>query len=239
MSPRTALLIIFTLARIYCDAQSPPLSIHGTVQDSVNKQVLEDATVSLVHLPDGTVLRQTRSRKKGFAFSGLSAGQYSLITSYLGYATDTTTLVLSRTDSTERKVRILLHHSVKTMMEVVVRSVIPPAIIKNDTIAFNAAAYPTRPNATVEDLLRKLPGIDIDKNGNVTMQGQKVDKIYLDGKEFFLNDPRTATQNLPADIVDRIEAFDTQTDKSRLTGIKESTGTKSINIALKKNRRTG
>ncbi|GGA90548.1 outer membrane beta-barrel protein [Puia dinghuensis] len=239
MSHKAVLLIILTFARIYCDAQSPTLSIHGTVQDSVNKQTLEDATVSLVHLPDGAVLRQTRSRKKGFVFYGLSAGHYSLVTSYLGYATDTTTLTLGHTDSTEKSIRILLHHSAKAMMEVVVRAVIPPAIVKNDTIAFNASAYPTRPNATVEDLLRKLPGIDIDKNGNVTMQGQKVDKIYLDGKEFFLNDPRTATQNLPADIVDQIEAFDSQTDRSRLTGIKENTGTKSINIRLKKNRRTG
>jgi len=74
---------------------------------------------------------------------------------------------------------------------------IPPAIVRNDTIAFNAGAFPTRPNATVEDLLRKLPGIEIDKNGNVTMQGQKVDKIYLDGKEFFLNDPGPPPRTCP------------------------------------------
>src|SRR6202012_1675223 len=114
---------------------------------------------------------------------------------------------------------------------------IPPAIVKNDTIAFNAGAFPTRPNATVEDLLRKLPGIDVDKNGNVTMQGQRVDKIYLDGKEFFLNDPRMATQNLPADIVDEIETFDSRTERARLTGIKDFTHTKTINIKLKKTSR--
>jgi len=87
--------------------------------------------------------------------------------------------------------------------------------------------FPTRPNATVEDLLRKLPGIEIDKNGNVTMQGQKVDKIYLDGKEFFLNDPRTATQNLPADIRRPDRSLRLANRTARLTGIKETTGTKS------------
>jgi hypothetical protein len=194
--------------------------------------------VSLVRAADGNLLRRARSRKE-FVFSGLAAGNYAVITTYLGYAADTTDITLGEKDSTGKRLHILLRHSTSTMMEVVVHAAIPPAIVKNDTIAFNAAAYPTRPNATVEDLLRKLPGIDIDKNGNVTMQGQRVDKIYLDGKEFFLNDPRTATQNLPADIVDQIEAFDSETDRSRLTGIKETTGTKSINIKLKKNRRRG
>ena len=214
-------------------------SIRGTVQDSGSRQLLEDATVSLVHLPDNTVQRRQRSSKKGFVFNTLTPGSYRIITTYLGYSPDTLTLGLSKADTAEKRIVILLKHSASALMEVVVHAAIPPAIIKNDTIAFNAGAYPTRPNATIEDLLRKLPGIDIDKNGNVTMQGQKVDKIYLDGKEFFLNDPRTATQNLPADIVDQIEAFDSQTERGRLTGIKEATGTKSLNIKLKKDRKKG
>jgi len=238
MLRKLALLFLILIVCRLGHAQTPALIIHGTVQDSLNKQILEDATVTLIRPADGNLLRRTRSKKE-FTFSGLSAGAYSIITSYLGYATDTTTITLDGKDSAGRRIHILLRHSAKAMMEVVVHAAIPPAIVRNDTIAFNAAAYPTRPNATVEDLLRKLPGIDIDKNGNVTMQGQKVDKIYLDGKEFFLNDPRTATQNLPADIVDQIEAFDSETDRSRLTGIKETTGTKSLNIKLKKNRRRG
>jgi len=234
----TALAILFWLITLTGNAQTPARSIRGAVRDSLTKQPLEDATVSLIRAGDGNLLRRARSKKE-FVFDNLAADRYWIVTTYLGYATDSTSIALGNNDSTAKRVRILLHHSAKAMMEVVVHAAIPPAIVKNDTIAFNAAAYPTRPNATVEDLLRRLPGIDIDKNGNVTMQGQKVDKIYLDGKEFFLNDPRTATQNLPADIVDQIEAFDSQTDRSRLTGIKETTGTRSINIRLKKNRRRG
>ncbi|HEV2480676.1 MAG TPA: outer membrane beta-barrel protein [Puia sp.] len=220
-------------------AQLPGRSIRVIVQDSTNKQPLDDATISLIKAPAGTLLHRIRSRQQGSVFHNLAPGDYRLITSYLGYATDTTILTLTAGDSTERKLHILLHHAANALMEVVVHANIPPAIVKNDTIAFNAGAFPTRPNATVEDLLRKLPGIEIDKNGNVTMQGQKVDKIYLDGKEFFLDDPRTATQNLPADIVDQIEAFDSQTEKARLTGIRETTGTKSLNIKLKKSRKKG
>lgn len=234
---RQLFLFILLLIAFHCAyAQSP--SIHGIVADSLTRQPLEDATITLAHMPSGNILRRTRSTKRDFIFNNLAPGSYRITTTYLGYSPDTLTITLDKTD-TARRVLINLHHSANALMEVVVRAAIPPAIVRNDTIAFNAGAYPTRPNATVEDLLRKLPGIDIDKSGNVTMQGQKVDKIYLDGKEFFLNDPRTATQNLPADIVDQIEAFDSQTDRARLTGIKETTGTKTLNIKLKKNRKTG
>jgi len=234
-----AAITVFVLVHFTGFAQLPGRSIRVTVQDSTSKQPLEDATISLLKGPAGPLLHRVRSRQQGFTFHNLAPGDYRVITSYLGYATDTTTITLTAADSTEKKLRILLHHAANAMMEVVVHANIPPAIVKNDTIAFNAGAFPTRPNATVEDLLRKLPGIDIDKNGNVTMQGQKVDKIYLDGKEFFLDDPRTATQNLPADIVDQIEAFDSQTEKARLTGVQETTGTKSLNIKLKKSRKKG
>ena len=239
MFRKIAAITVFVLASLTGFAQLPGRSIRVTVQDSTSKQPLEDATISLLKAPAGPLLHRVRSRQQGFAFHNLAAGDYRVITSYLGYATDTASITLAGPDSTEKKLRILLHHAVGAMMEVVVHANIPPAIVKNDTIAFNAGAFPTRPNATVEDLLRKLPGIEIDKNGNVTMQGQKVDKIYLDGKEFFLDDPRTATQNLPADIVDQIEAFDSQTEKARLTGVQETTGTKSLNIKLKKSRKKG
>jgi len=215
-------------------AQAPPYILRGIVHDSSTGQLLEDATVSL--LQNQSLLFQTRSGKNGFLFRRLHSGTYWLLTTCLGYRPDTTEI---RLDSTDKNIRVLLHPSAKALMQVVVTARIPPAIVRSDTIAFNAGAYPTRPNATIEDLLRKLPGVDIDKDGNVTMQGKKIDKIYLDGKEFFLGDPRIASQNLPADIVDQIEAFDSQSDRSKLTGIKEMSKTKSINIKLKKNRRRG
>ncbi|HEY6901637.1 MAG TPA: outer membrane beta-barrel protein [Puia sp.] len=239
MYQKIALVFAISLLSLVAQAQSQPPAIRGIVRDSLTRQPLEDATVTLIHLPDSTVQRRIRSSKKEFVFTNLAPGSYQLVTTYLGYAPDTLRLTLDKADTTAKRISINLKHSASALMEVVVHAAIPPAIVKNDTIAFNASAYPTRPNATVEDLLRKLPGIDIDKNGNVTMQGQKVDKIYLDGKEFFLNDPRTATQNLPADIVDQIEAFDSQSERARLTGIRETTGSKTLNIKLKKDRKKG
>ena len=243
---RAAMYRIFPVA-LFCllmtrqvRGQSAPGLIDGVVRDSVTGSVLDEATVDLhllKHDTAGKLFAVRRNGPRGFVFHGLPAGRYMIVATYLGYQPDTAKIdVVSGAVS---RVLLGMQRSDKSMMQVVVTARIPPVIVRNDTIAFNAGAYPTQPNATLEDLLRKLPGIDIDKNGNVTMQGKKVDKIYLDGKEFFLGDPRTATQNLPADIIDQVEAFDSQSDHARLTGIKDVSGTKSINIRLKKNRRKG
>jgi hypothetical protein len=235
---------VFLLACIAAKAQRTGFSIRVTVEDSLNGQYLENATVSLLRVPEGTTVYQRRIEKRDLVFSNLPSGGYQLVTSFLGYATDTLSITFPRQRAGQlmpadnvKNVRVLLHHSAKDLVQVIVKAEIPPGTVKNDTIAFNSAAFPTRPNATVEGLLRKIPGIEIDKDGNVTLQGRNVDKIYLDGKEFYLNDPRIATQNLPASIVDQIEIFDSQTERARLTGVRETAGNKSINIKLKKNSR--
>lgn len=160
-------------------------SIRGIIRDSATGATLEDATVLLFRAPANTVVAQTRSRKEGFNFRSIRPGTYRLVTSYLGYAPDTTNITMKEHDSTGVFVGVMMLQSANAMAEVVVRSSIPPAIVHNDTIAYNAGAYALHPNSTVEDLLRKLPGVNVDKDGVVTMQGKKVDKIYIDGKEFF------------------------------------------------------
>ncbi|MHA4810129.1 outer membrane beta-barrel protein [Flavitalea flava] len=214
-------------------------SIRGKVQDSSSRAFLDGATLIMVHLPDTTDLQFQVNRKNGFLFKDLKPGSYLMLASHLGYRTDTFTIKLDKSAVTETVKNILLVPTSTGLAEVVVRATIPPAIVHNDTIAFNAGAYALRPNSTVEDLLRRLPGVEVDKDGNVTMQGKKVDKIYLDGKEFFLGDLKTGTRNLPSDIVAQIEAYDTQTDRGKLTGIKDRTGTKTINVKLKKDRKRG
>src|SRR5207249_10438088 len=93
-----------------------------------------------------------------------------------------------------------------------------PVEIKNDTVQFNAGMYTTKPNGTVEDLLKKMEGMEVDKQGNVKAQGETVQRVLVDGKRFFADDPKMATQNLPADIVDKIQVFDALSDQSAFTG---------------------
>ena len=221
----------------YC-AVAQSLTLRGSAVDSVSGDRLEDATVTLFRIPGPELVHRVRNRG-GFAFTGITKGSYIVVTSYQGFASDSFRFSVNASDSVLAMHIIRMQRTSKKLLEVVVRASIPPVIVKNDTIAFNASAFPSPPNSTVEDLLKKLPGVQVDKEGNVTMNGQKVDKITIDGKDFFLGDPRLASQNLPADIVAQVEAFDSQSEKAKLTGIKEQSTTKTLNIKLKKNRNKG
>ncbi|HVU94342.1 MAG TPA: TonB-dependent receptor [Puia sp.] len=236
---------ILLSGRLSSYGQSGQGLVHGMVTDSLSHAVLEEATVSLVRLPDGRLAGRRTSGRAGFRFRGLVPGNYRLITTYAGYVPDTLSLTVApvvgnREDTLAGVwVRIRLQHVSQSLEEVVVKAAIAPATVHGDTILFNAGAFATRPYATVEDLLRKLPGVVVDHDGNVTMQGKKIDKVLIDGKEFFLGDLKVATRNLPAEIVSGIETFDTQSDQSRLMGIKDVATTRTMNIKVRADRKTG
>jgi hypothetical protein len=212
------------------------ITIHVT--DSLSHNPLTDATLTLFRLrPEKLIAR--RRGGDGVKFSGLLPGHYLLVTSYQGYGQDSASFTITKTDSTDRELTITLSRASQNLLQVVVHATIPPVIIRQDTIVYNAGAYPSPPNSTLEDLIRKLPGLSVDQDGHVTMQGKPVDKLLIDGKEFFLGDLTMATQNLPSDIVASIEAFDTQSERAKLLGLKESSGSKTLNIRLKKKIRRG
>ena len=114
-----------------------------------------------------------------------------------------------------------------------------PVRIKGDTLAFNASAFKTKPNAVVEDLLKKLPGVQVDRNGTVVAQGEEVQKVYVDGKEFFGNDPKMATKNLTADMIDQVEIYDDMSEQSKFNKIDDGSRSKAINLKLKKDKKKG
>lgn len=240
MLPKAILAFIVSITGYCCCySQGNTSSIKGIVTDAVSGEVLERTSVSLVRLTDSTKIKQAISGKNGFEFRQVATGHYWLLVSFIGYRADTLRLNLRKADSTYNIGKIPLVKSPVNLVEVVVKAVIPPVIVKNDTLVFNANAFKTQPNASIEDLLKKLPGVQVDRDGNVTIQGKKVVKVYIDGKEFFLGDPKIATQNLTADMVDAVEAFDNQSDRARFTGIKEANVNKAINLRLKKDRKKG
>jgi hypothetical protein len=114
-----------------------------------------------------------------------------------------------------------------------------PIQVKNDTVQFNASGFKTLPNATAEDLLKKLPGVEVDNEGNVKSQGEAVQKVLVDGKEFFGNDPKLATKNLTADMIESVQVFDDMSDQAKFTKIDDGSRSKTINIKLKKDRNKG
>ena len=121
----------------------------------------------------------------------------------------------------------------------VVQAEAPPITLKEDTVEYNAGSFKTQPNANVEELLKKLPGVKVEKDGTVKAQGEKVNRVFVDGKEFFGNDPKLATRNLPADAIDKVQVYDRQSDQSQLTGFDDGNSEKTINLKLKKDKKKG
>ena len=121
--------------------------------------------------------------------------------------------------------------------EVVLAAEAPPVTLINDTIQYNAGSFKVQPNASVEDLLKKLPGVKVEKDGTIKAQGEKVQKVLVDGKEFFGNDPKIATKNLPADAIDKVQVYDKQSDQAQLTGFEDGNYEKTINLKLKKDKK--
>jgi hypothetical protein len=105
--------------------------------------------------------------------------------------------------------------------EIIVDAEKPPVIVNGDTIEFNAGSFATKPNAVVEDLLKKMPGIQVDKDGTIRVNGQRISKVFVNGREFFTGDPKLATQNLPADAVDKVQVFEKKSDQSEFTGFND------------------
>jgi hypothetical protein len=106
-------------------------------------------------------------------------------------------------------------------------------VVKKDTLEFNAGAFKTKPNAAVEELLKKLPGVEIDRDGNILVQGQKVSRLTVDGKDFFGTDPKTATKNLPADAIAKVQIIDSKTLEAKATGIDDGQREKVLNLTIK------
>jgi hypothetical protein len=232
--------LMILLLLIYCGlkAQQKSHSIRGRITDSHTSETLSNATISLIRLPDSVTVNKSVSNKHGFMLTA-RPGKYNLRVSYIGYRDSIISITVHEEDSTLNIGTLFLQQVSEELVQVIVKAILPPIIIKNDTISYNTAAYPTRPNAPIEELLRKLPGVEVDKDGNITVHGKKVQKVYLDGKEFFFNDPSLASKNLPADLVEKIEAFDEKSERSKLTGIPDNHAAKVINLRFKQEKKKG
>jgi uncharacterized surface anchored protein len=189
------LALTFTLS-IVTQAQKPEGVIRGKLIDTAAKQPIPDATISVQNVKDSSLVTFTLSNKQGgFEVKGLAEGDYRLIITSTGYA-DTKQLVsITATQKTVDLANLPIPKAYKTLGEVVVTGDAPIRVI-NDTIQFNSSGFKTPPNATAEDLIKKLPGMEVDREGNVKSQGEQVQKVVVDGKEFFGNDPKLATKNI-------------------------------------------
>ena len=222
---------------IFCQtyAQQPNIGvISGVVKDSATKKGLSLATVSVFKLTDSSIVSfKLCDDKGGFEIRNIPINQtLKIVTTFEGYEVDRREVRL--TGSANYSIgTILLKPTSKSLDEVIVKSERPPIIVKKDTIEFNATAFKTLPNALVEDLFKKLPGMQVDRDGNITYNGRPVSRIYVDGKSFFNDNYKAATQILPSAIVANVQVYD---DKEQLDATQKNTDyNKIINLKLKQN----
>jgi hypothetical protein len=234
---RTIILTILFLGS-YFFSPAQTASVKGVITDTISKQNLSNTVISLLRLKDSILYKFTRSDAKGnFDFKNLKAGSYILLVTYPTYADYVDHINLTDSSSFDLKVPMTL--KAHLLKEVIVRQTISAIKIKGDTTEYAADSFKVQPNASVEDLLKKLPGMQVDKNGQITAQGEKVQKVLIDGEEFFGDDPTLVTQNLRADMVDKVQVYDKKTDQATFTGIDDGEKQKTINLKLKDNKKNG
>ncbi|MBK9270932.1 MAG: hypothetical protein IPM48_05000 [Saprospiraceae bacterium] len=233
MRPYLVFYVIVLLSLFKVTAQK----IHGIVLDE-NLQPIEYASVVLLNQFDSTVIHFKHSNRKGeFEFSTDKKSNLLLQISYLGY--EQFWLVLHDIDKDTYLDSIVLKTSSHLLEEIEVKDFLSPMSFGKDTIQYNASAFKVKPGDVAEDLLRKLPGIEVERDGSVKALGEKVENVLVDGKEFFGKDTKIATKNLDADAIDKVQVFDRKSDKSEFTGIDDGQRERSINLKLKEDKKVG
>ncbi|TDQ07518.1 outer membrane beta-barrel protein [Pedobacter metabolipauper] len=206
-------------------------TIKGILIDSASKAPVEYATVAVVNTKDTTLISYTLSDKKGaFTISGITTERPTrLIVSYVGYKIIRRNLDLTKGETKDMGTLLFTSES---LQEVVIQGARSPIVVKKDTIEFNTEAFKTRPNAVVEELLRKLPGVQVNTDGSILVNGKSISKLLIDGKQFFGNDPKVATRNLDADMIDKIQVYDDR-ENDPDHKLSETQVVKIINLKLK------
>jgi hypothetical protein len=214
--------------------------VHGKLTDTAAHAPVPDATVTILDTRDSSLAGFGRSMASGvFQVSRLRKGAYRLLISHVGYRPVSRSFVVSDVVKDIDLGEIILSDNSNVLDSVTVKQEAPPVVIRHDTIEFNAASFRTKPEAVVEDLLKKLPGVQVDKDGNIKANGQQVKKMLVDGKEFFGNDPKIASKNLPADAVDKVQVFDKKSDQSQFTGFDDGNSQRTINLTIRKDKKHG
>lgn len=215
-------------------------SVKGIVTDSVANVKLLNASVSVLNAKDSTLRKYTRAAANGsFSMPNLGKGNFILLITYPGYADYVEKFTLDSVKSDYNVGSIDMKLKSRLLNEVIIKGTAAAIKIKGDTTEFNAAAFKIEPNSKVEDLIRQLPGMQVDKDGKITAQGQSVPKVLVDGEEFFGDDPTLVTKNIRADMVDKVQLYDKKSDQSTFTGIDDGEKTKTINIKLKEDKKNG
>lgn len=217
--------------------------ITGRVASATDDTPLPGATLQMYQLPDSTFICGSISDQEGnFRLTTQKVkknSRYTIAFSYLGYVKTHKNIQVRDLRKTLDLKDVYMQEDSRILGEALVSATPPPVVIREDTIEYYADSYKTQPDATVEELLKRLPGVEVNPDGTITAQGETVQQIYIDGKEFFGDNAQVATKNLTADMLESVQVVDMQNEESRLTGIDDGERRKVINLKLKPKMRRG
>lgn len=235
----TSLVLLLLCCSLLSFAQNP-YAIKGAVTDTAATYKMVNTTITVLNEKDSTLVKYARVNPEGnFTVGNLKAGKFILLITYPGYADYTESFALDSVHTAKDFGSINLILKATLLEGVIIQGKAAAIKIKGDTTEFNAGSYTIQPNSKVEDLLKQLPGISVDKDGKITAQGQTVNKVLVDGEEFFGDDPTLVTKNIRGDMVDKVQLYDKKSDQATFTGIDDGEKTKTINIKLKEDKKNG
>ena len=228
-------LLLVALGVIPAFAQSGggKVIVSGRVLDGVDKLPVIQAGVQILSVKDSVVVAGNVTDLDGKFSLSARPGNYLLKISYIGYKTDFRNLVLDRNRLRTNVGEIPLEVDAVMLDEAVVVAEAPEVIAKADTLVYNSSAYRVPEGSALEELVKKLPGAEVDESGKITINGKEITKIMIDGKEFFADDPNIAMKNLPVNIIDKVRAYDKQSDMARMTGIDDGEEETVLDLSVK------
>ncbi|MEO8172803.1 MAG: outer membrane beta-barrel family protein [Sediminibacterium sp.] len=231
-------LIVFIFMGFAVSAQNTTATLKGKLVDSVNKQSLKDASITILDARDSSLEVFGLAKEDGsFSIVNIGFGAMIVQVKFNGYETFTKNITFSADNSTVNLGNIKMVPGANELAGVTVTQ--SAMRMKGDTAEFNASSFKTKPNAVAEDLIRKMPGMEVAKDGSIKSQGEAIQRVTVDGKRFMGDDPKLATRNLPPDVIDKIQVFDDMSDQAKFSGFDDGNRVKTLNITTKKDKKKG
>lgn len=233
------LMLIISSVSVYAQRQKS-VEIKGTVVEEGTSIPVEQATIRLLSVKDSTLIDGAASEKNGsFTLKNVRAGDYLLHVSFIGFDPLYQPLKITGNTNPVNVGKLELGDGAILLDEAVVVGKAPEVIVKNDTIEYNADSYKVTEGSMLEDLLKKMPGVEIDEDGKVTVNGKEVKKMLVDGKEFFSEDPKVASKNLPSNMIEKVQVLDRLSEMAQLTGFNDGDEETVINLTIKPGMKEG
>lgn len=239
-SGRYFILMLLAILTLPAFAQSSGVNINGVVVEEGNGEPIEQATVRLLSVKDSTLVRGVASSRNGsFSLKNVKAGNYLLHISFVGFDPLYQPLRITGKINPVNVGKLKLSDGSILLGEAVVLGKAPEVVVRNDTVEYNADSYKVTEGSVLEDLLKKMPGVEIDSNGKITVNGKEVKKVMVDGKEFFSDDPKVASKSLPSKMIDKVQVLDKKSDMAIMTGFDDGEEETVINLTVKPGMKQG